>query len=198
MTDIDPTMSGLDAAISTSANLVAATGSPMFVAISSWLLALVFAWSGAAKLRRPNRAAFALVRFGLALRARTSYGLAVAVVELALATALVGRLPLGAWAAAALLWFFAALLLREVLAGRREPCFCFGSDASLSWISAGRTLLLAGLATRLALARPVRLDTGAEVLAAIVAAAVLAVVALGAALPALLNSTSSSNAASSQ
>lgn len=57
-------------------------------------------------------------------------------------------------AAAALLWAFAALILRGLLAHARFECFCFGpsDDAPLSPTALARTTMLAILATALLVA----------------------------------------------
>ena len=141
-------------------------------------LAIVFAWSGIAKLRRPELAALAIVDLGVMRHSKPIFGYALGAAEAVLA----GLLAAGVLAqpilgaTAALLWLFAALVARSLLAGERFACFCFGDgEATLSGATLARTLALAALATALALAPvPAPLgDTAAGRLAQAVAAGAL-------------------------
>lgn len=163
---------------------------PPFSGVGLWLLAGVFVWSGAAKLRRPALAALALVDFGVARRARPGLGRALGGGELALALLLVA-LPWPTTAlAAGLLWCFALLIARSLHAGERFACFCFGeADDRLSAWTLGRTVGLALLATLVALGAsrsPVHPDAARMVLGAISGGALLGAAALGGYAPGLL------------
>lgn len=119
-----------------------------------WLLALVFLWSGTAKMRNPTRAAWALVDFGVARHVRPSSGIAFATVEVASGVALgVGAVLGGAIAVAAatvaavLFAAFVVAIARSLSRGETFECFCFGeASGSLSI----RTLVRAGALAALA------------------------------------------------
>jgi hypothetical protein len=132
-------------------------------------LALVFLWSGTAKLRRPALAAMAMIDLRILRRATPAHGVAAATVELAVAAALTTAvvLPGVAWPAAALaavlLWWFVALQARGLRSGESLSCFCFGNSTSeLSRATLGRTAALAALATVLALGAPEQQAPGAS------------------------------------
>jgi len=117
--------------------------------VGAWLLAFVFLWSGAVKLRRPALAALAITDFGVTRRPKAWQGAVLGAFELLLGVALaVGwRTDVALVISAAVLSLFAALLSRSVLRGERFPCFCFGAaDESISYWAAARTLALAVLA----------------------------------------------------
>lgn len=108
----------------------------------------MFALSGALKLRHPFRSAMAMVDFGVIKIARTGFGTALGVIEVALAGALLmGRsAEVGLVLSTALLTIFTLLILRNLLVGRRTPCFCFGSSAdAMSGFTLIRTAAFAGL-----------------------------------------------------
>lgn len=114
------------------------------VPLAVWLLAFVFCWSGAVKLRRPLLAAAALVNFRLARRPRRLAGWLTGSTELLLAVALPLAPRLALPLAALMLTGFSALLLRGLRAGERFPCYCFGDPhAALSHLTLARTALLA-------------------------------------------------------
>jgi hypothetical protein len=124
-------------------------------------LAMLFIWSGAAKLLRPARAAAALRDFGLLTRATPAAGRLAGAVELVLAALLavcveVGALITPAAVIAALMFVgFAVLQASSLLRGRRFACFCFGDDTvELSWSSVARSLALAAVAGLVLLERP--------------------------------------------
>ena len=123
-----------------------------------WLLAIVFAVSGAAKLRRPLPAALAMSDFGLVPSPERRYGIAAGTVEAALAVALAAAavahataVPLVAFAAA-LLWLFTALLASAVRADRAMACACFGNGDQVGRSTVLRTAALAIFATLLTVA----------------------------------------------
>lgn len=101
--------------------------------IGLWLLALVFAWSGFAKARSIPAVAQTLVNFGLSKKVDRRAAWLVVFAELILAVSLalaaLGGLPARPVAAVAigLLVGLTALLIRELRAGSRFACNCFGS-----------------------------------------------------------------------
>jgi hypothetical protein len=170
--------------------LAAATeGADRVVPYGIWLLALVFLWSGSAKVRRPLLAAAALVDFGVTKRPRPGHGYLLGGVELALGLALAAMAPqVPTLAAAVVLTVFAVFVVRAVLNGARFPCGCFGEwHAAISPLTAARTVFLAVLAWALAGAT---LLAGADTRhdAAVVAStlAVLATIVLAARIPQLV------------
>lgn len=119
-----------------------------------WLLAFVFLWSGTAKLRNPERAAWALVDFGVAHRVQAARGIAFATVEVATGAALIvgavlgGAIAVAAAGAAALLFAaFVILIARSLSRGEQFECFCFGEG---SGALSARTLVRAGALAALA------------------------------------------------
>lgn len=117
--------------------------------VGTWVLAFVFLWSGAVKLRRPTLAALAIADFGATRRAKAWHGTALGAFELLLGVGLVvgSRTDVTLGISAVVLSLFTALLLRSVLRGERFACFCFGSaDESISHRAVARTLALALLA----------------------------------------------------
>jgi uncharacterized membrane protein YphA (DoxX/SURF4 family) len=157
-----------------------------------WFLALVFAWSGVVKLRRPVSAALAIVDFGLTKRVYPSLGWLVGLGETLLALALAAGLfpPLALSGAAILLWFFSALIGRSLLAGKSFACFCFGdSGSALSRATLARTGALALFATLVAALptpNPLWTDWQVPAFQAIVAASLLGTIALIGSMPQLL------------
>jgi uncharacterized membrane protein YphA (DoxX/SURF4 family) len=127
----------------------AAADSPAVLGVGSWLLAIVFVWSGTAKAVRPGSAAEAIRNFGFVSRARPAYGMALGATEIALGLLLASAVaPLAAAVAAGvLLTLFALVLARSVARGDHVPCFCFGGDREpVSLRTVGRTATLAALA----------------------------------------------------
>lgn len=110
------------------------------------VLAVTFAWAGAAKLGRPGETATGFAELGLGRPQAFARG--VPVVELALAVALLAAPAAGAAAALVLLAGFSAVLVRALLRGDEVRCACFGRAAGppLSWAELVRNGLLAGLA----------------------------------------------------
>ncbi|HEX6701332.1 MAG TPA: MauE/DoxX family redox-associated membrane protein [Gaiellaceae bacterium] len=162
-----------------------AADSPTVLGIGSWLLAIVFFWSGTAKALRPGAAAEAIQDFGFLGQARPAYGVALGAGEIALGVFLASAAaPFAAAAAAAvLLTLFALVLARSVVRGEQVPCFCFGGDREpVSLRTLGRTGALAALAWFVA-ALAYRLDAppgGRSVLLeAAAAAAVVGLAVLG-------------------
>lgn len=109
------------------------------------VLAVTFAWAGAAKLGRPVETAEAFV--GLGLRP-VGLGRAVPIVELLLAVALLAAPGAGGAAALVLLGAFSVVLVRAVSRGVKVRCACFGQTGGppLSWVDLVRNVLLGGLA----------------------------------------------------
>ncbi len=168
--------------------------SPATAGILLWLLVLVFAWSGSAKLRQPTMAALAMVDFGVVRHAHPVLGAMLGAAELSLALALLaGLAPLLVYTLAALLlWCFVVLITRSLASGKDFACFCFGtSDDRLSYLTLLRTVALALGATLLlyggAMASPpvIGLDHN-TLLQALIAAALLGSVVLLAIIPRLL------------
>lgn len=174
-------MNGFDSAISLVGGSIRILAEGPGYGVSTLFLALIFAWSGVVKLRRPALAAMAMVDFGVTRRVRPRLGFALGTVELILALALVlggptSRLTLAG--TATLLWIFVLLIARSLWSGERFACFCFGEAGSeLSNQTLIRTASLALLASALALAAaPIdayRGLDGTSVLEASVATAVL-------------------------
>lgn len=110
------------------------------------VLALTFAWAGAAKLGRPAEAAAGFAALGL--RRPEVLARAVPLVELALAVALLAGPAVGAGTALLLLSCFTVVLGRALRRGVEVHCACFGSagGSPLSWIELARNALLGGLA----------------------------------------------------
>lgn len=110
------------------------------------LLALVFAWSGAAKLASRRRTATTFAAFGLPAAGLLAVALPVA--ELALAVGLFTVPGAAAWAALVLLAAFTAVLARAVRSGSEVGCGCFGSARlePVSSVELARNALLAGAA----------------------------------------------------
>ena len=118
------------------------------------VLAIVFAWSGLAKLRRPHLTAFALLDFGIVGKLRPRLAVTLGSAEVGLAIALVGAaagsslLRVAATGAATVgLLGFCALIARALQSGRDFPCMCFGDPhAAISRSTLARTAALALLA----------------------------------------------------
>lgn len=150
-------MNGFESALSLGAEILRAATMPSSLGVAVWVLAVVFAWSGTAKLRRPARAAMAIVDFGVVRGVRPALGGALGGAELALAVALIsGAFPgVSLTVAAGVLWLFVALVWRSLREGERFACFCFGeADSSLSGRTLLRTAALALLASLVAVSAP--------------------------------------------
>jgi hypothetical protein len=158
--------------------------------IAVWILAIVFVWSGLAKLRRPALAAMAINDFGVLRKIRPRLGAALGGAELLLALSLVaGALPVVFLpVTAGLLWLFVLLIAKSLWSGKDFSCFCFGdSDARISRLTLVRTGALALLASALAVAPvPYASFSQAYLLQALSAAAFVGVIALGGEIPKLL------------
>ncbi len=186
-------MNGFESALALFAELLHLVTAPTGYGIAVWILAIIFVWSGVAKLRRPTLAAMAMMDFGVLRRVRPRLGSALGAAELLLALFLVaGVLPaLFLPVTAGLLWFFVLLIARGLLSGEDFACFCFGDSASrLSRLTLARTAALALLASVLAAAPPA---TGVYtsfsqtyLLQAISAAAFIGTIVLGSQIPKLL------------
>ena len=145
-------MNGFESALALLAKALSLVTAPEGYGIAVWILAIIFVWSGLAKLRRPALAAMALTDFGILRRVRPRLGGALGAVELLLALVLITGtlsvvfLPL----AAGLLWFFVLLIARSLWSGKDFSCFCFGdADSRLSRLTLIRTTALAVLASLL-------------------------------------------------
>lgn len=150
-------MNGFNSALSLAEEILRLATTAPGLGIAVCILGIVFAWSGIAKLRRPTRAAMAIVDFGVVRRVRPALGSILGGGELALATALfmgmvpVVFLPL----TAAVLWTFVVLIARSLRDGERFACFCFGdAGARLSGLTLLRTGALALLASIVAISAP--------------------------------------------
>jgi hypothetical protein len=145
-------VNGFGSAIALLAQVFHLVTGPVGYGIAIWVLAIIFVWSGLAKLRRPALAAMAMNDFGILRRIRPGLGSALGAVELLLAlslitgTLLVVVLPF----TAGLLWFFVLLIARSLWLGKDFSCFCFGdADSRLSRWTLVRTTALALLASAL-------------------------------------------------
>jgi hypothetical protein len=166
-------------------------GAALLGQVLGYAVAWTLAWSGTAKLLKPQAASAALANFGLTANPRVAYGLLVGGFECSLGLA-IGLLSGGARVvviglAAMLLWFLTILLVRAVRGGASFNCFCFGSATDpVSYRSVLRTAGLAvaaSLATFLAVFAP---DPGHIALGERIAVAVAGAAALGGASTAFL------------
>jgi hypothetical protein len=145
-------VNGFESALSLWAKALSLITAPEGYGIAIWILAIIFVWSGLAKLRRPALAAMALNDFGILRRVRPRLGGALGAVELLLALVLItGTLPVVFLPiTAGLLWFFVLLIARSLWSGKDFSCFCFGdADSRLSRLTLVRTTALALLASAL-------------------------------------------------
>jgi hypothetical protein len=117
----------------------------MLATIADVVLGLVLLGSAGAKLAAPVRTRDALTTFGLrTARARSVAWGAAVVAETVLGVAVAVGLDAAAWAAAALMLAFAALLARALRAGRAgQPCGCLGARSRVTPLALVRTLALA-------------------------------------------------------
>jgi hypothetical protein len=184
---------GLNALLALGEGAASAMTHPPGSGIAIFFLALIFAWSAAAKLREPHRAALAFVDFGVSDRVRPALALALgggeALLALSIAIAADQVIPLAA--AALLLGIFGSLITRSLLAGKRFSCFCFGDeDAQLSVWTLARTvalILLAGLLVAAAIARPLHEGgTQGRALEVVAAVALVGMIALFSRFPRLV------------
>jgi hypothetical protein len=163
---------------------------PAGYGIAIWVLAIIFVWSGLAKLRRPALAAMAINDFGILRRIRPGLGSALGAMELLLALALItATLPVVTLpVTAGLLWFFVLLIARSLWLGKDFSCFCFGdADSRLSRVTLVRTIALAVLATALVVV-PLRYAGFDQIylLQALSAAALVGTIVLASRIPSLL------------
>jgi len=175
-------VNGFGAAVALLAQVFDLITGPAGYGIAIWVLAIIFVWSGLAKVRRPALAAMAMNDFGILRQIRPGLGRALGVVELLLAltlitgTLLVVVMPV----TAGLLWFFVLLIARSLWLGKDFSCFCFGdADSRLSRVTLVRTTALALLASALVVV-PLRYAGFDQiyVLQAISAAALVATIVL--------------------
>jgi hypothetical protein len=185
-----PGVNGFGSAIYLLAQVFDLVTGPAGYGIAIWVLAIIFVWSGLAKLRRPALAAMAINDFGILRRIRPGLGRALGAVELLLAlslitgTLLVVILPV----TAGLLWFFVLLIARSLWLGKDFSCFCFGdADSRLSRVTLVRTIALAVLATALVVV-PLRYAGFDQIylLQALSAAALVGTIVLAGRIPSLL------------
>jgi hypothetical protein len=183
-------VNGFESAISLFAKALHLITAPTGYGIAVWILAIVFAWSGVAKLRRPTLAAVAMMDFGVLRRVRPALGSALGAVELLVALSLAtGTLPvIFLPITAGLLWFFVLLIAKSLLSGEDFACFCFGeTDSRLSRLTLVRTGALALLASVLAFAPlPYAGFVQTYLLQAISAAAFVGTIVLGSQIARLL------------
>ncbi len=183
-------MNGFESALSLFTEVLYLVTAPAGYGTAIWILAIIFVWSGLAKLRRPTLAAMAMYDFGVLRRVRPRLGGALGAAEVLLALALAtGTLPVVFLpVTAGLLWIFVLLIAKSLISGREFSCFCFGdADTRLSRLTLVRTVLLALLASALAVA-PLPYASFAQtyLLQAISAAAFVGAIALGSQIPNLL------------
>jgi Methylamine utilisation protein MauE len=185
-----PGVNGFGSAIGLLEQVFDLVTGPAGYGIAIWVLAIIFVWSGLAKLRRPALAAMAINDFGILRRIRPRLGSALGAVELLLALSLItGMFPVFVLPfTAGLLWFFVLLIARSLWLGKDFSCFCFGdADSRLSRLTLVRTIGLALLATALVVV-PLRYAGFDQVyiLQAISAAALVGTVVLASRIPGLL------------
>jgi hypothetical protein len=108
-------------------------------------LGILLASAALAKLARPRESIAALASFGFGGGPVRPFAWAVLIaVELALAIAVAAGSDGAAYAAAGLMLLFAAVTVGAILRGRAgSPCPCFGPRSRVSWLGAGRNLVLA-------------------------------------------------------
>ena len=186
----NPKLNGFGSALSLLAESIGLLTAPAGYGIAVWVLAIVFVWSGLAKLRRPALAAMAITDFGVLRRIRPWLGTALGSAELLLAVSLIaGVLPMIFLpVTAGLLVFFVLLIAKSLWSGKEFSCFCFGdADAKISRVTLVRTIALALLASALAVAPLPYASLGQTyLLQAICAAALVGVITLGGQIPKLL------------
>lgn len=117
----------------------------MLATIVDVVLGLVLLGSAGAKLAAPVRTRAALATFGLrTARARAAAWAGAIVAEVALGIGVAMGLDGAAWAAAALMLAFAALLANALRNGRvGQPCGCLGARSRVTPLALVRTLALA-------------------------------------------------------
>jgi Methylamine utilisation protein MauE len=183
-------LNGFVSALSLLSEAVGLLTAPAGYGIAVSVLAIVFVWSGLAKLRRPALAAMAITDFGVLRKIRPWLGSALGGAELLLAVSLiVGVLPIVFLpVTAGLLWFFVLLIAKSLWSGKEFSCFCFGdADARISRVTLVRTIALALLASALAVAPLPYASFGQTyLLQALCAAALVGAIALGSQIPKLL------------
>jgi len=108
-------------------------------------LAAVLAGAALAKLAAPRTSEAALSTFGFGEGPLRRFAwLALIATELGLASAVAAGVEEAAYAAAALMAMFAAVMVSAILRGRAgAPCACFGARSTVGWPSVGRNLALA-------------------------------------------------------
>jgi len=185
-----PAVNGFGSALALLGQIFDLVTGPAGYGIAIWVLVIVFAWSGLAKLRRPTLAAMAMNDFGVIRKIRPGLGSALGAMELLLAVSLVaGMVPtLILPFTAGLLWLFVLLIARSLWLGKDFSCFCFGDgDSRLSRLTLVRTTVLALLATAL-VAVPLRYAGFDQVylLQAVSAAALVGTIVLSSRIPSLL------------
>jgi hypothetical protein len=183
-------MNGFASALSLLADVLHLVTAPAVYGIAIWILAIIFVWSGLAKLRRPTLAAMAIRDFGVLRQIKPRLGGVLGAAELLLALSLItGMLPAVVLpVTAGLLWFFVLLIAKSLFSGEEFSCFCFGdADTRLSRLTLVRTAVLALLASVLALAPLPYAGLGQRyLLQALSAAALVGAIVLGGKIPKLL------------
>jgi hypothetical protein len=186
----NPKLNGFGSALSLLAESIGLLTAPAGYGIAVWVLAIVFVWSGLAKLRRPALAAMAITDFGVLRKIRPWLGTALGGAELLLAVSLIaGVLPMVFLpVTAGLLVFFVLLIAKSLWSGKEFSCFCFGdADAKISRVTLVRTIALALLASALAVAPLPYASLGQTyLLQALCAAALVGAITLGGQIPKLL------------
>src|SRR4051794_18012561 len=121
----NPKLNGFGSALSLLAESIGLLTAPAGYGIAVWVLAIVFVWSGLAKLRRPALAAMAITDFGVLRKIRPWLGTALGGAELLLAVSLItGVLPIVFLpATAGLVWLFLLLIATSLWGGEEVSCF---------------------------------------------------------------------------
>jgi hypothetical protein len=183
-------VNGFESALSLFAKALHLITAPTGYGLAVWILAIVFVWSGVAKLRQPILAAVAMMNFGVLRRVRPRLGSTLGAAELLLALLLItGTLPaLFLPVTAGLLWLFVLLIAKSLLSGKDFACFCFGdADSRLSRLTLVRTGALALLASVMAIVPlPYASFDRTYFLQAIPAAALVGTIVLGSQIAKLL------------
>jgi len=107
-------------------------------------LAAILLAAAVAKARRPSVSASGLATYGIPEPLRAPATLGVVILEAALAIGVAAGADAEAYAAAALLAFFAAVIAVALARGQRgAPCGCFGADSRVGTTALVRNVVLA-------------------------------------------------------
>ena len=118
----------------------------MFGLVARLVLGLVLAGSASLKLASPASSRASLATFDVDdERVRWIAWAALVAAEFGLAAGVIAGSDQAAYLTAALMAFFALVLVAAILRGRAgAPCACFGARSTVGWTSVVRNLVLAG------------------------------------------------------